>query len=41
MGLWDAPRPGRNRTWKEEDWQVIEDLVKVIKVLEGFGFSIV
>lgn len=26
MGLWDAPRPGRNRTWGEDDWQVIEAL---------------
>lgn len=28
MGLWDAPRPGRKRTWQAEDWQVIEALVQ-------------
>lgn len=28
MGLWDAPRPGRHRTWQVEDWQVIEALVQ-------------
>jgi transposase len=27
MGLWDAPRPGRQRRWQEADWQVVEQAV--------------
>lgn len=28
MGLWDAPRAGRNRRWSDEDWQVVEQAVQ-------------
>ncbi|MBD0270241.1 MAG: helix-turn-helix domain-containing protein, partial [Cyanobacteria bacterium Co-bin8] len=27
-GLWDAPRSGRPRSWKEEDWRVVEDCLQ-------------
>lgn len=28
MGLWDLPRSGRKRTWKEEDWNHLEKWLK-------------